>query len=88
MKKRFDHGSCKDYSNCEFTTIEISALAVSHIGTYRILQKFIKGYAQITASMEKLLKKDTKFQGNENCQQGLDNLKEKMVTTPILVFPY
>jgi hypothetical protein len=38
--------------------------------------------------MEKLLKKDTKFQWNENCQQGLDTLKEKMVTSPILVFPY
>ena len=37
--------------------------------------------------MEKLLKKDTKFQWNEDCQQGLDTLKEKMVTTPILVFP-
>jgi hypothetical protein len=36
--------------------------------------------------MEKFLKKDTKFQWNENCQQGLDTLKEKMVTTPILVF--
>jgi hypothetical protein len=52
-----------------------------------LLQKFIKGYAQITAPMEKLLNKDTKFQWNEECQQGLDTLKEKMVTTPILVFP-
>ena len=50
--------------------------------------KFIKGYAQITVSMEKLLRKDSKFQWNEDCQQGLDTLKEKMVTTPILVFPY
>jgi hypothetical protein len=38
--------------------------------------------------MEKLLKKDTRFQWNEDCQQGLDTLKENMVTTPILVFPY
>jgi hypothetical protein len=38
--------------------------------------------------MEKFLKKDTKFQWNENCQQGLDTLKENRVTTPILVFPY
>jgi hypothetical protein len=37
--------------------------------------------------MEKLLKKDIKFQWNEDCQQGLDTLKEKMVPTPILVFP-
>jgi hypothetical protein len=37
--------------------------------------------------MEKMLMKDTKYQWNDECQHGLDNLKEKMVTTPILVFP-
>jgi hypothetical protein len=37
--------------------------------------------------MEKLLKKDTMFHWNDECQQSLDILKEKMVTTPILVFP-
>ena len=37
--------------------------------------------------MEKLLKKDVKFLWNEEFQQSLDTLKEKMVTTPILVFP-
>jgi hypothetical protein len=36
-----------------------------HIGYY---QKFIKGYAQITAPMEKLLRKDRKFHWNEECQ--------------------
>ena len=36
--------------------------------------------------MEKLLRKDTKFQWNEDCQCGLDTLKEKMVIAPILVF--
>jgi hypothetical protein len=55
-----------------------------HTGYYI---KFIKGYVQITAPMEKLLRKDTKFQWNENFQHGLDPLKEKMVTAPILVFP-
>ena len=38
--------------------------------------------------MDKFLKKDTKFQWNESCQEGLDTLTENMVTTPILVFPY
>jgi hypothetical protein len=36
--------------------------------------------------MDKLLRKDTKFQWNEDCQHGMDMLKETMVTTPILVF--
>ena len=36
--------------------------------------------------MEKLLKKEVKFLWNEECQQSLDTLKEKMVTAPILVF--
>jgi hypothetical protein len=36
--------------------------------------------------VEKFLKKDIKFQWNDECQQSLDILKEKMVTTPILVF--
>jgi hypothetical protein len=52
----------------------------------RYYRKFIKGYSQITAPMEKLLRKDSKFQWNEDCQRGLDTLKEKMVTAPILVF--
>jgi hypothetical protein len=43
-------------------------------------------YVQITAPMEKLLKKDTRFQWNEGFQQVLDTLKENMVTSPILVF--
>ena len=37
--------------------------------------------------MEKLLKKDAKFEWNENCQESLDKLKGKMATAPILIFP-
>jgi hypothetical protein len=37
--------------------------------------------------MEKMLRKDTKFQWNDECQHGLDTLKENMVTVLILVFP-
>jgi hypothetical protein len=51
-------------------------------------KNFIRGYAQITTPLEKLLKKEVKFQWNEECQQSLDTLKKKMVTAPILVFPY
>ena len=57
---------------------------LGHTGYY---QKFIKGYAKITMPMEKLLKHDVKFKWTEECQQSLDILKERMVTTPILIFP-
>jgi hypothetical protein len=56
---------------------------LGHTGYYR---KFIKRYAQITTPMEKLIRKDSKYQWNDECQHGLDTLKEKMVTAPILVF--
>jgi hypothetical protein len=51
-----------------------------YIGYY---MKFINGYALITTPMKKMLKKETKFQWNEDCQQGLDTLKQNMVTKPI-----
>lgn len=57
------------------------------LGHTRYYGRFIKEYAQITASMERLLKKDLTFCWNEDCQKSLDVLKEKMVTAPILVFP-
>jgi hypothetical protein len=57
------------------------------LGPTRYYRKFIKGYAQITTPMENLLRKDTKYQWNDECQHSLDTLKEKMVTAPILVFP-
>lgn len=58
-------------------------MTLGHTSYYR---KFIKGYAQITASMEKFLKKDVTFQSSKQCQKSLDVLKEKMGTAPILVF--
>ena len=37
--------------------------------------------------MEKLLKRDARYEWTKECQKSLDILKEKMVTVPILVFP-
>ena len=57
---------------------------LGHTGYYI---KFIKGYVHIIMPMEKLLRKDTKFQWNEDCQHDLDTMKYKMVVAPILAFP-
>ena len=36
--------------------------------------------------MEKILRKYSKFQWTEECQQSFDTLKRKMITVPIFVF--
>ena len=56
---------------------------LGHMGYYR---KFIRGYVEITALMEKLLKKDARFEWNENYEESLDKLKKKMATAAILIF--
>jgi len=66
------------------TSVKQLCTALGHTWYYR---KFIKGYAHITTPMEKLLNKEANFQWNEDCQKGLDTLKKKLVTAPILIFP-
>jgi hypothetical protein len=58
-----------------------------NLGHTSYYMKFIKGYTHITTPMEKLLKKEVKFLRNEDRQKGLDTLKQRLVTVPILVFP-
>ena len=57
---------------------------LGHTSYYR---KFIKSYAQITAPIEKLLKKDVTYCWNDDCRKSFDVLKEKMTSTSILDFP-
>ena len=66
------------------TLVKQLCTALGHTGYYR---KFIKGYAQITTPMERLLQKVCQFGWTDECQQSFDTLKQKIVTAPILVFP-
>ena len=45
------------------------------LGHTRYYKKFIKGYAQITTPMEKILKKYCQYQWTEEFQQSFDTLK-------------
>ena len=54
------------------TLVRQLCTVMGHIGYYR---KFIKGYTQIKTPMEKLLKKDSKFQSTEECHHSFDTLK-------------
>jgi hypothetical protein len=54
------------------TSVKQLRTALGHTSYYR---KFLKGYAQITAPMERLLKKDFHFGCIDECQQSFDTLK-------------
>jgi hypothetical protein len=47
------------------TSVRKLCTALGHTGYYRT---FIQGYSQITPPMEKILKKDSKFQWTKECQ--------------------
>ena len=66
------------------TNVKMLRATLGYMGYYR---KFIKGYVAVTAPMDKLSKKDIKFQWNEQCQESPDVLNNKMFTMHILDFP-
>jgi hypothetical protein len=57
---------------------------LGHIGYYR---RFIRRYANITAPLENLLKKDETFQWTPKCDKEFETLKEKLIIALILIFP-
>jgi hypothetical protein len=56
---------------------------LGHTGYYH---KFIRRYENITTPLENLLKKSEMFQWTPECDKAFDILKEKLSTTPILIF--
>lgn len=65
-------------------TIKQLHAALGHTGYYR---RFMHSYTQITTPLEKLLKKYILFVWMEECQKAFDELKEKLVSMQVLVFP-
>jgi hypothetical protein len=66
------------------TSIKQLLSTLGHTGYYR---RFIWRYANITAPLENLLKKAEMFQWTPECDKEFETLKEKLITTPILIFP-
>lgn len=65
------------------TTIKQLHATLGHMGCYHM---FMHIYAQITMPLEKLLKKFTKFVWKKECQRYFNEIKQILVTAPILVF--
>ena len=71
--------------NCKSpTNVKQVRSALGMMGYYR---KFVKDYAKIVQPLNDLLKKDTKFNWTEDCEQAFNVLKIKLIEAPILRYP-
>ncbi|XP_022873478.1 uncharacterized protein LOC111392376 [Olea europaea var. sylvestris] len=57
---------------------------LGHAGFYR---RFIKDFSKITKPLCSLLEKNTQFDFSQECLHSFNTLKEKLITTPIIVAP-
>ena len=57
---------------------------LGHVGFYR---RFIKDFSKIAHPLCKLLEKNCKFYFDESCLKELGELKEKLVSEPIIISP-
>ena len=59
----------------------------SFLGLAGFYRPFICKYGAIAAPLSNLLKKDTKWRWGEEEQCAFDTLKQKLVSSPVLIFP-
>ena len=57
---------------------------LGHAGFYR---RFIKDFSKIAHPLCKLVEKDCKFCFDESCLKPFSELKEKLVSAPIIIYP-
>nr|GEY69031.1 reverse transcriptase domain-containing protein [Tanacetum cinerariifolium] len=59
----------------------------SFLGHARFYRRFIKYFSKISRPMMKLLKKDSVFNFDEECNKAFKTLKDKLMNAPIMVSP-
>ena len=66
------------------TTVKTIRSFLGHVGFYR---RFIRDFSKISRPLCRLLEKDAKFDFDESCKAAFEEIKSKLVTTPIMVTP-
>jgi hypothetical protein len=59
----------------------------SFLGQTNFVHRFIPNYAEIMKPLYKLLKKDVKFEWNEESKQAFENIKAAICEAPVLISP-
>ena len=59
----------------------------SFLGLASYYRRFIKGFANVAAPLNKLTEKNTKFVWTEQCTVAFEQLKQALISAPILAYP-
>ena len=57
------------------------------VGLTSYYRRFIERFARIAAPLQNLTKKEVEFRWTIDCQKAFDELKMRLVTTPVLAYP-
>ena len=60
---------------------------LSFLGLAGYYKRFIQGFSKIALPLTWLTKKGVKFEWSDDCERSFQELKERLVTTPILTIP-
>ena len=66
--------------------VDVSSLR-SFTGLTSYFRRFIKGYANIVAPLERLKQKDVRWNWSDDCKEAFEILKRKLCQPPILAYP-
>jgi hypothetical protein len=59
----------------------------SFLGLAGYYRRFVEGFSRLAAPLTRLTKKNKKFQWSEECEQSFQELKQRLVTAPVLTLP-
>jgi hypothetical protein len=59
----------------------------SFLGLAGYYRRFVEGFSRLAAPLTRLTRKNEKFQWSEECEQSFQELKQRLVTAPVLTLP-
>jgi hypothetical protein len=59
----------------------------SFLGLVGYYRRFIEGFSKIAKPMTSLLERGREFKWDEKCQESFDQLKERLMSPPVLIMP-
>ena len=74
MLEYSNEGSIEYFYHCQLSTTHIGQYVEDYIGEYKLLSQVYTWLYKVTLPVENLLKKDVKFEWNEECNKSIETL--------------